>query len=79
MYNIPMEYWNEGLSYLPSVVGVPLYADSATESRKRISYARVCVVIDVTKPLLDEFLIDIPNSNNLDLIQDEIPIKVSYQ
>ena len=47
MHNIPMEYWTEeGLSFLASVVGVPLYADTATESRRRINYARVCIEID---------------------------------
>ena len=40
LYNIPVELWTtEGLSYLASVVGEPLYADLATESKRRLSFA----------------------------------------
>ena len=75
-----MEYWIEdGLSYLASAVGVPLYADSATESHRRINYARVCVELDATKPLIDEFLIDVPDAHDPNIVCDEITIKVSYR
>ncbi|KAK3204592.1 hypothetical protein Dsin_018638 [Dipteronia sinensis] len=56
LFNIPHEYWNEeGLSHFASAVGKPLYADSLTESMKRISYARVCIEIDATCELVDSF------------------------
>ena len=75
-----MEYWTEeGLSYLTSVVGVPLFADLATETRRRINYARVCMELDANKPMIDEFIIDVPVANDPDLVCDEITIKVSYQ
>ncbi|KAK3229882.1 hypothetical protein Dsin_001763 [Dipteronia sinensis] len=49
LFNIPHELWNEeGLSHIASAVEKPLYADSLTESMKRISYARVCIEIDAT-------------------------------
>ncbi|KAK3212636.1 hypothetical protein Dsin_017342 [Dipteronia sinensis] len=48
--------WNEeGLSHIASAVGKPLYADSLTESMKRISYARVCIEINATCELVDSF------------------------
>ncbi|KAK3222001.1 hypothetical protein Dsin_009026 [Dipteronia sinensis] len=56
LFNIPNEYWIEkGLSRIASAVGKPLYADSLTESMKRISYARICIEIDATYDLVDSF------------------------
>lgn len=50
--NVPLEFWNEeGLSYIASAVGVPLCADAAIESGKRLSYARICVEISVVNVL----------------------------
>ncbi|KAK3225375.1 hypothetical protein Dsin_005237 [Dipteronia sinensis] len=55
-FNIPHEYWTkEGLSYVASAVGKPFYANSLTETMKRISYARICVKIDATSKLIDSF------------------------
>ena len=80
MHHIPMEYWTEeGLSYLASDVGIPLYANSATETHHKINYARVCAELDATKPLIDEFFIDVPDAHDPDIVCDEITIKVSYQ
>ncbi|KAK3189587.1 hypothetical protein Dsin_029148 [Dipteronia sinensis] len=45
----------EGLSYVASAVGNPLYADSLTETMKRILYVRICVEIDATSNLIDSF------------------------
>ncbi|KAK0586273.1 hypothetical protein LWI29_003970 [Acer saccharum] len=45
----------EGLSHIASAVGKPLYADSLTESMKRISFARVCIEIDAFCDLVDSF------------------------
>ena len=44
LHDVPLEYWTaEGLSYLSSAVGLPLYADSATENYRRVNFARICV------------------------------------
>ncbi|KAK3225850.1 hypothetical protein Dsin_005712 [Dipteronia sinensis] len=43
----------QGLSYV--AVGKPLYADSLTETMKRILYVRICVQIDATSKLIDSF------------------------
>ena len=56
MYNVPVELWTAaGLSYLASAVGEPLYADSLTESKRRLNLARICVLIDAAKPLVKAF------------------------
>ncbi|KAF7154330.1 hypothetical protein RHSIM_Rhsim01G0145600 [Rhododendron simsii] len=52
LFNVPLQYWSEeGLSYIASAVGKPLYADEMTESAKRISYAKICVEVDIHSPL----------------------------
>lgn len=59
-HNIPVEYWTaEGLSHIASAVGKPLYADSLTEAKKRISYAQICLEIDANKELLEEFQLEL--------------------
>jgi len=56
LFGVPLEYWTaQGLSHLASAVGKPLYTDSMTASRRRISYARVCVEVDAAKNWIKEF------------------------
>ena len=56
LHDVPLEYWTaDGLSYLASAVGLPLYADSDTENYRRVSFARICVELDASKPLVKEF------------------------
>ena len=48
-YNIPLEYWtNTCLGYIASVVGKPLHMDSLTEYRTRLSFARICIEVDLS-------------------------------
>ncbi|KAK3221973.1 hypothetical protein Dsin_008998 [Dipteronia sinensis] len=79
LFNIPHEYRNEeGLSHIASAVGKPLYADSLTESMKRISYARVCIEIDATCELVDSF--DLFMGDNLGPnLGESVEILVEYQ
>ncbi|KAI8560219.1 hypothetical protein RHMOL_Rhmol04G0239000 [Rhododendron molle] len=52
LFNVPLQFWiAEGLSYIASFVGKPLYVDELTETAKRISYANICVEVDVTASL----------------------------
>lgn len=52
IHNIPLQYWTaEGLSYIASAVGKPLYANEMTEQASSISYAKVCVEIDASATL----------------------------
>ncbi|KAK3221975.1 hypothetical protein Dsin_009000 [Dipteronia sinensis] len=78
-FNIPNEYWTEkGLSYVASAVGKPLYADSLTETMKRILYSRISVEIDATSKLIDSFdlLIGEGNEHNNG---ERVEILVEYQ
>ncbi|KAG5565975.1 hypothetical protein RHGRI_001788 [Rhododendron griersonianum] len=60
---------DEGLSYVASALGRPLYADRMTETCKRLNYAKICVEIDVNYELLDSFDVVLANG-------DTFPIKV---
>lgn len=56
-YNVPLEFWSaEGLSYVASAIGNPLFADSMTENCSRLSYARICVEVDVDAQLPSKVL-----------------------
>jgi hypothetical protein len=56
--HLPMEFWtSNGLSYVASGVGVPLYADKVTEEQKRLGFARVLIEIDVHSACPKELII----------------------
>lgn len=56
--HIPLSYWNvEGLSYIASGVGKPLFFDKVTEKFDTLPYARMCVEIDVDTPLPSSLLV----------------------
>ncbi|KAK1318898.1 hypothetical protein QJS10_CPB04g01154 [Acorus calamus] len=58
--NLPLHLWEaDCLSRIGSILGVPLYADSATMRCSRASYARICVEIQATTSLPDSVLVDI--------------------
>nr|XP_009624247.1 uncharacterized protein LOC104115348 [Nicotiana tomentosiformis] len=50
--NLPMSCWGgQSLSRIASAIGRPLYADECTSKQKRISYTRMLIEINVTRPL----------------------------
>ena len=79
LHNVPVEYWTEeGLSILASAVGVPFYADHATETYKQISYAQICVEVSADKPLIDSFEVDIFSSRSPGKPYGSISVRVAY-
>ena len=79
LFNMPVELWTaEGLSYLASAVGEPLFADSATELKMRLSFARICVLIDASKLLVKEFGVNLPFQDPVASI-GILKVRVSYQ
>ena len=76
---VALEYWTaEGLSHIASVVGVPLYADAQTEQGTHLKYARICVEVDASKPLIEEIFLK-PNSKGTASSPPLIRIKALYQ
>ncbi|KAF7146369.1 hypothetical protein RHSIM_Rhsim04G0136500 [Rhododendron simsii] len=65
-YNVPFEYWTaNGFSHIASSVGVPLYADEQTEKCKRLSFARICVEVDLDSSFPDSFELRFPNGDSV--------------
>ena len=61
-YNIPLEYWtNTSLGYIASSVGKPLHLDSFTENHTRLSFARICIEIDMNCEFPKSILLDLGN------------------
>lgn len=57
---IPMELFTiEGINLIANGVGVPLFMDKATELRRRLSFARVCVEVDLANSLPSSVQVDI--------------------
>ncbi|XP_070057680.1 uncharacterized protein [Nicotiana tomentosiformis] len=53
--SVPMNCWSrDSLSRIASAIGVPKYADECTAKQTRISFARMLIEVNVTKPLPDE-------------------------
>lgn len=74
-HNVPIELWSEeGLSHIASAVGIPLYADAATENCS--TFARICVEVDASVPLVDDFEVEVLQ---VDGSSSLVTIDVSYQ
>ncbi|KAL7263186.1 hypothetical protein ACSBR1_001375 [Camellia fascicularis] len=55
--NLPIEYYNKKILYhITKVIGVPLKIDINTAMAARGKYARVCIEMDLRKPLILIFL-----------------------
>lgn len=63
--NVPLKFWTaEGLSYIASALGKPLCVDALTVKGKKISFARICVKINVDSPLLDTVEVEYANGDS---------------
>lgn len=60
---MPKELWgdddDEGLNFATSLVGDPLMMDEAIKLRKRIDYARTCIMISANKELKSKIVVDV--------------------
>lgn len=66
--NLPLSCWSDdSLSRVGSVLGTPICADECTTTQARISYARLLVEIDITKPL--QYKINIEGDEGLEIQQ----------
>ena len=59
---LPLNCWGAGsLSRIASAVGVPIFADECTTKKTRISYARMLIEVNVTKPIPQKITVMDPN------------------
>ncbi|XVF85263.1 hypothetical protein PTKIN_Ptkin17bG0103900 [Pterospermum kingtungense] len=71
--NVPLELFNqEGLCYVASALGEPLYMDRVTASRERFAYAKVCVEVEATDTIPISIEILMPEGNIV-IVTVEIP------
>ncbi|XP_028090815.1 uncharacterized protein LOC114291026 [Camellia sinensis] len=72
LFNVPMEYWDfERQSRISSKIGLPLFMDHLTSTGSTVSFARVCVEVNVDSPLPQNFFVK---------CEDEVvEIRVEYQ
>ncbi|KAI8551298.1 hypothetical protein RHMOL_Rhmol06G0174900 [Rhododendron molle] len=67
--NLPLELWTaQGLSYIASGVGKPLYADDLTEKGLRLSFAKICVEVTVDSPLPDVVEVEYANGASASVV-----------
>ncbi|XP_019265997.1 PREDICTED: uncharacterized protein LOC109243506 [Nicotiana attenuata] len=56
--NLPINCWgSKSLSRIASALGTPVFADECTTKQTRISFARMLVEINISRPLLDEITV----------------------
>ena len=61
-FNIPLEYWTvTSLGYIASAVGIPLHLDTLTENHSRLSFARICIEVDVNCAFPKSALLNLGN------------------
>lgn len=52
-------FTKDDLSHIASTIGIPWYRDKATELRRRVNFARVCVEVGYADDLPDAITINI--------------------
>ncbi|CAI0545574.1 unnamed protein product [Linum tenue] len=59
LLELPVEFFNpEAVRRIAEKIGRPIRVDKPTELGARVKYARVCVEVDLTRPLLSQFKIE---------------------
>ncbi|XP_042460352.1 uncharacterized protein LOC122043847 [Zingiber officinale] len=62
IYGLPVDFWSTtGLSKIVSQVGTPLYTDLFTKTRRRVTFARALVEVDITKELPSTTTVVLPD------------------
>lgn len=59
LYDIPLEYWtNVGFCHIASFLGRATLWDEPTMQASRISFPRICIVIDVDGNFQEKFMVE---------------------
>ncbi|XP_021729884.1 uncharacterized protein LOC110696859 [Chenopodium quinoa] len=75
--NLPLNCWgSHTLSRLGSLLGVPICADECTTRHIRVSFARVLIEIDVTKPMPTSVWVESPSKELLEIRASKQPTLV---
>ncbi|KAI0515995.1 hypothetical protein KFK09_008666 [Dendrobium nobile] len=72
IHDLPLACWNsEGISRIASKIGIPVAADKLTEQMTRLTYARICVLVDN--------LATYPEEIQVSLDGDVVTLRVQYE
>ncbi|KAK8683648.1 hypothetical protein V6N13_039702 [Hibiscus sabdariffa] len=64
--HIPLEiYTQQGLGYLASALGKPLYSDKATILKQSLEYAKICVEVSAKSSLPESILVDLGEGHSI--------------
>ncbi|CAL5343226.1 unnamed protein product [Camellia sinensis] len=75
LYNVPLELWTEeGLGYIASIMGTPLYLDEPMFKRSRLTFTRICIEVPANKEIPKSFKINLGYGDPYE-IQVEVPQK----
>ncbi|CAL5339681.1 unnamed protein product [Camellia sinensis] len=75
LYNVPLELWTEeGLGYIASIMGTPLYLDVPIFKRSRLTFVRICIEVPANKEIPKSFKINIGYGDPYE-IHVEVPWK----
>ncbi|KAK8646222.1 hypothetical protein V6N13_120015 [Hibiscus sabdariffa] len=73
LWRIPLElYSQQGLSYVASAVGKPLYSDRATVLKQQLEFAKVCVEVDAKEDIPASILVDLGEGNLVDVAVETV-------
>ncbi|KAK8603530.1 hypothetical protein V6N13_096008 [Hibiscus sabdariffa] len=60
LWHVPLElFYREGLSYITSALGKPLYTDHATTLRMQLEFATICIEVSVTDVIMGSVTLDL--------------------
>ncbi|KAI8526275.1 hypothetical protein RHMOL_Rhmol13G0296200 [Rhododendron molle] len=75
LYNVPLESWTEdGLNYIASYSGNPLYLDDFMQNHSRLTFSRVCIEVEAAKEIPKSFLVNLGYGEPYE-IRVEVPWK----
>ncbi|CAL5400679.1 unnamed protein product [Camellia sinensis] len=75
LYNVPLELWTEeGLGYIASIMGTPLYLDVPIFKGSRLTFARICIEVPANKEIPKSFKINLGYGDPYE-IHVEVPWK----
>ena len=78
-YGVPLEYWNpKGISFISSFIGKPIRVDRTTASRRRITYARVCIEVNTDFEFFNEFHIESEDEITGETLRTKISLEYQW-
>ncbi|KAK8603411.1 hypothetical protein V6N13_085598 [Hibiscus sabdariffa] len=73
LWHIPLEFYSQqGLGYLASALGKPMYTDKATALKQHLEYAKICVEVSAAFLLPSSVTVDIGDEHVVGVSKDVV-------